>query len=64
MYPLLTGDDDAGNDAESQLREDKPEPVNALVEHRIDDVKNAVKQTRPQNRALRSLPAGSAGGET
>ena len=33
VYPLLTGNDDAGNNAESQLREDKPEPVNALVEH-------------------------------
>ncbi len=45
MYSLLTGNDDTGNDAESQLREHKPEPVNALVEYGIDDSQSAIKQT-------------------
>src|SRR6267143_4557459 len=46
-YAHLPGNHEAGNDAESDLREGKPEPVDALVEHWIDHFKNAVKQTRP-----------------
>jgi hypothetical protein len=49
VYPLLAGNNDAGNNPESPLREDKPEPVNMLVEHRINDSENTVKQTRPQD---------------
>jgi len=47
-HALLPGNHDASNDAESDLRKHKPEPVDALVEQWIDDSKNAVKQTRPQ----------------
>ena len=48
-YALLPGNDDARDDPKSHLREHKPEPVDALAEHRIHDSENAVNQTRPQD---------------
>src|SRR5258708_16158897 len=48
-HALLPGNHEAGNDAESDLRKDKPGPVDALVEHWINDSKNAVNQTSPQD---------------
>ncbi len=44
-HALLRGDDDARDDAESDLRDDEPEPVDPLVEHGIHELEDAVEQT-------------------
>ena len=48
------------DNAEADLRNDEPEPVDALVEQRIDDAQHAVDQTGPQNRARSARRAESA----
>jgi len=46
-YALLPGHYYAGDDPESDLRYDEPQPVNPLVEHGIQRFENTVEQTRP-----------------
>src|SRR6202034_2194098 len=48
-YALLPRNDDARYNPKSYLRNYKPEPVDALVEGRIHDSKNAVNQAGPQD---------------
>jgi hypothetical protein len=43
----LSGNDDAGNDTESNLRNYEPGPINLLVKHWVHGFKHAVQQTRP-----------------
>ena len=50
-YAFLPGNDDARDNPESHLGDHKPDPVDALVEHRIHDSENAVNQTGPQDAA-------------
>jgi hypothetical protein len=40
---------DAGNDAESDLRNEEPEPVDPLIENGIEYIEDAVDQAGPQN---------------
>src|SRR5258708_12209444 len=48
-YAHLPRNHDSGDDAKSNLRKDKPKPVNPLVERGIDGFENAMDQTRPEN---------------
>ena len=48
-HPLLPRDDDARDNAESHLGDDKPGPVDPLVEHGIHEFQNAMDQTSPQD---------------
>ena len=43
---LLSGNYNAGNDAEPDLRNDEPKPVDPLVEHGINGFENAMQQAR------------------
>ena len=36
-YALLSGNDNARDEAEADLRDDKPRPVNPLAKHRIEE---------------------------
>jgi hypothetical protein len=40
----LSGNDDAGNDTESNLRNYEPRPINQPVERGVDGYKHAVEQ--------------------
>ncbi len=42
-YAHLPGNHDSGDNAKSDLRKDKPKPVNPLVEHGVDGFENAMQ---------------------
>jgi hypothetical protein len=42
-YAHLPGNHNSGDDAKSDLRKDKPKPVNPLVENGIDGFENAMQ---------------------
>ena len=44
-YALLPGDDDSRDNAEPHLGDDKPEPVNPIAEHGIQELHKAMDQT-------------------
>jgi len=45
----LTSNDETGNNAESELGSDEPDPVDAFTEKRIDEIEHTVQETGPKN---------------
>src|ERR1700729_3519675 len=48
-YAFLLRDHNPGYDAESDLGDDEPEPIDPLVEHGIQRFEDAVDQPRPKD---------------
>src|SRR6266849_9688881 len=46
----LPHDNQTGNDPESNLRSNEPEPVDVVLEQRIEKSEDGVEQARPQHR--------------
>src|SRR5215470_15665539 len=51
---FLPGDDDACDNSEPDLGKDEPKPVDALIEHRVDDRQSTVEQSGPEQRSDQS----------
>jgi hypothetical protein len=45
----LTNNDETGNNTESELGSDEPDPIYAFTEERIDEIEHTVQETGPKN---------------